>query len=130
MSGTSGVATRARTVRDLKGVGRDDAAAAEGARGEALGAGLEVGEGGRSAFLERELLLRCERHVEGELRYNCMARWGRIEMRLQKRARRGALWGLRFEHGAFTWGAMMSMFGVTADCERRNAAVSALSLRG
>ena len=43
---------RARTIRDLERVGRDDAAPAEGARGEALGARLEVGERGRAAFLE------------------------------------------------------------------------------
>ena len=40
----------ARTVRDLEGVRGDDAAAAEGARGEALDAGLKVGHRRRAAL--------------------------------------------------------------------------------
>jgi len=42
---------RGLTVRDLERVRSCDAAAAEGARGEAIDAGLEVGDGGRAAVL-------------------------------------------------------------------------------
>lgn len=59
---------RLRVIRDLEGIGRDDAAAAERARGEARGASLEVGERGGSALFVRNLLLGCQRHVQRELR--------------------------------------------------------------
>jgi hypothetical protein len=57
-----------RTVRDLEGLRRHDAAAAEGARLEAGDAGLEAGLGGGSSLSVRELGLRSEGHVQEHLR--------------------------------------------------------------
>mgnify|MGYP006112357157 CR=1 FL=1 len=52
----------------LEGVGRDDAAAAERARGEPFRARLERGDRVRPTLLVRNLLLWGQCHVEGELR--------------------------------------------------------------